>query len=96
MSESAIAIQPEKTEQEIIDALGDFANASFQVVGVNHTHKTITFLTGLVNESPDIYRKIFHPKTMKKLQELGERASGGKIGSMEMIGIVGELMQVFK
>lgn len=78
------------------EALGSFANASFEVVGVNHTHKTLTFLTGLVQESPDIYRKIFHPKTMQKLQELGERSSKGEIGKMDMFGIVAELMQVFK
>lgn len=96
MSEIAVAVQPQKTEQEIIDALGDFANASFELVGVNNTHRTITVLTGLINDSPDIYQKLFHPKTIKMLQDIFERAANGKIGGMEMIGVMSELMKVLK
>lgn len=96
MTETAIATQPDKTEQEIIDALRDFANASFGLVGVNNTHKTITVLTGLINDSPDVYQKLFHPKTIKTLQGILERAASGNIGAMEMIGVMGELVKVFK
>lgn len=96
MSETVIEIEPVKTEQEIIDALGEFANASFGLVGVNNTHKTITVLTGLIKDSPDVYQKLFHPKTIKTLQGILERAAGGNIGAMEMIGVMGELVKVFK
>lgn len=96
MSKGATTLEPVRTEEEIIEALGQFAQASCEVVGVNHTFKTIKFLTGLIQDSPDIYKKIFHPKTMEKLQQIGENANGGPVGKLEMLGIVGELMTVFK
>lgn len=96
MSETLTIIQPEVTEQEIINALGQFANASMAVVGAENTHKTITVLTGLIQDSPDIYQKLFHPKTIKAIQGVFERAAKGNIGGMEMIGVMGELMQLFK
>lgn len=87
----------ERTEAEMIQALGDFSNASFAAVGVNQTFKTVTFLTKMISESPDLYRKIFHPKTLEKLEEIGERnLQGNSISSFEMMAIVADLMKVFK
>ncbi|WP_439582959.1 hypothetical protein [Dyadobacter bucti] len=90
-------VHTERTEEEIIEALGEFATASYESVGVNNTYETIKFLTKIINDSPGTYKKIFHPKTLEKLTKLGEGAKGGgSLSTMEMIGIVGEIGSILR
>jgi len=85
----------ERTEQEIIDAMREFTLASFEEVGATNTYNTIKFMTKQVLESPETYRKIFHPKTIEKLNQLSEsRRAGAQMGMMEMMALVGEITTI--
>ncbi|GGB98479.1 hypothetical protein [Dyadobacter sediminis] len=92
---TVIPIEKERTEEEIIEAMREFAMASYESVGVNNTYNTLKFMTQIVKDSPETYRKIFHPKTMEKLKQITEsRSTGGKMSTMEMLGLVGDITSI--
>lgn len=94
---SAVAPAAEmRTEDEIIEAMREFAMVSYESVGPTNTYNTIKFITKIVTESPDTYRKIFHPATMAKLQQITEsRSNSSKLSTMEMLGLVGDIATIF-
>jgi hypothetical protein len=92
-----IGMEPGITEQQFLDKMEEYSIASIQVVGVDSTYKALDFLVRQINESPDTYRKIFHPAVLEKFEQLAERnASGSKMGTFEIMALVGELMEVLK
>jgi hypothetical protein len=87
----------ERTENEIIGAMKDFAQTSCETVGINNTFDTLQFMTKIINESPDTYRKIFHPSTLAKINKLIESNKGGKtMGMMDIISTFQEVSSIFK
>lgn len=87
----------ERTEEQVVEALKAFAQASVESVGVARTYDTLTFLTKVIRDSPDTYQKIFHPKTLGKIEELVENGNKGKkLGIMDAMSLFSELQEILK
>lgn len=86
-----------RTEDELIEAAQNLLVESVQQVGADNTHETLIFLTKIIKESPDTYKKIFKPEVLNKLNQIVERTQDGrKLGMMDAVTIFSELSSLLK
>jgi hypothetical protein len=93
---SVMEIQSEapKTEQDVLDAMREFALVSYETVGADATFRNLKFLTKVISESPETYQKITSPDTVEKLQKLIAGRKNGNMGMMEIMSVISEVSTI--
>lgn len=86
----------ERKEADIIEAMAEFARTSVNLVGMNDTHRTLTFLTTLLSDSPDTFRKIFTGNNLERLTGIIENITSGGMNPMAIFPALAELKDIFK
>lgn len=91
------SITPERSEAELLEAMQKLTLTSIDVIGVDNTFESFEFFTGIINNYPDTYQKLFKPENRKKFTDLFEKYSGkNKPGVMDMMTIVGAISDILK
>ena len=95
-STSVVEVENEvpKTEQDVLDAMREFALVSYNTVGADATYRNLKFLTKVISESPETYQKITSPDTVEKLQKLIASRKSGNMGMMEIMSVISEVSTI--
>ncbi|WP_353720177.1 hypothetical protein [Dyadobacter sp. 676] len=91
---TAMDMEAPRTEQDILDAMREFALVSYQTVGADATCRNLKFLTKVISESPETYQKITNPDTVEKLQKLIASRKNGNMGMMEIMSVISEVSTI--
>jgi len=83
-----------KTEQDVLDAMREFALVSYETVGADATYRNLKFLTKVIRESPETYQKITSPETVEKLQKLIASRKNGNMNMIEVMSVISEVSSI--
>lgn len=86
-----------KTQDDLFNALREFATVSINIVGLDATTEMIEYATQIVSSDPNTYRKLSSPKAIEELKGMATKfPKGQKPGPMDIMSMYGTITKLLK
>lgn len=86
-----------KTQDDLFNALREFATVSINAVGLEATTEMIQYATQIISSDPATYKKLSSPKAIEEFKRMATKLpKGKKPGPMEIVSMYGTITQLLK